>query len=340
MGSDIPEGMLFELVSSEEVQTAYEIETAAFPPEEAASLEALKTRQAVAPKLFLGAYTSASPRTLIGYANATLATSLTADSMHVHDPAGTAVCVHGLAVVEHHRRTGVASALLKEYIRRLRDDPAVGNIQAESILLICHEDLIPLYTRVGFTLQGKSPVVHGPTVWFEMRVDLSSSSNVETSDVQDAIPPNVLAALTTPSRSRPAARLLSSFPSMHSLVTATGENIFDLLCPRMGCGSVVLKAGVAKLQRGASVELEPPEHNPPAPLERLPSPPEQIDWWLVTPSPMAFENIAFSHAVPSNAAAASQIKFLACAECDLGALGWSHVGGREFWLAVSRVGYR
>lgn len=55
---------------------------------------------------------------------------------------------------------------------------------------------------------------------------------------------------------------------------------------------------------------------------------------------MAFENIGFSRAVSSSTPAAPRMKFLACAECDLGALGWSQEGGSEFWLAVSRVGYR
>ena len=35
-----------------------------------------------------------------------------------------------------------------------------------------------------------------------------------------------------------------------------------------------------------------------------------------------------------------KLKLLACAECDLGPLGWSEEGGTEFWLACSRVGYR
>ena len=34
-----------------------------------------------------------------------------------------------------------------------------------------------------------------------------------------------------------------------------------------------------------------------------------------------------------------QLKLLACAECDLGPLGWSEESGSEFWLACARVGY-
>ena len=34
-----------------------------------------------------------------------------------------------------------------------------------------------------------------------------------------------------------------------------------------------------------------------------------------------------------------RLKLLACAECDLGPLGWCEEGGKEFWLACPRVGY-
>jgi hypothetical protein len=76
---------------------------------------------------------------------------------------------------------------------------------------------------------------------------------------------------------------------------------------------------------------------------------------------MAFENIAFTHAVQplTNSGkslcllnhllqvhdctgntffSGKQLKLLACGECELGPLGWSE-GGSEYWLACSRVGY-
>lgn len=70
---------------------------------------------------------------------------------------------------------------------------------------------------------------------------------------------------------------------------------------------------------------------------------------------MAFENIGFSKPVGDsgediehspkinefpNEYSGSRKKLLACAECDLGPLGWCEEGGTEFWLACSRVAYR
>lgn len=37
-------------------------------------------------------------------------------------------------------------------------------------------------------------------------------------------------------------------------------------------------------------------------LTALPSPPALTQWWLITPSPMEFENIGFSRPVPSSPA--------------------------------------
>ena len=146
-----------------------------------------------------------------------------------------------------------------EYAQRLREDPRVGDAVIQRILLICHQNLIPLYERVGFKLVGKSPVVHGPDPWFEMRLDLEDSLPPHPETLQavahGAIPPDVLAALTSPTRNRPSARSYSSFSSSQELISSDGENALDILCPRPGCGSIVLKAGTAIFQKGPTFEV-------------------------------------------------------------------------------------
>lgn len=106
--------------------------------------------------------------------------------------------------------------------------------------------------------------------------------------------------------------------------------------------------------------MDSPDHAVDPALGPLPAPPATVQWWLVTPSPMEFENIGFSRPVvrtgnnagtrtPSRVVVAcfhlfpiaspKRIKFLICADCDVGPLGWSEEGGKEFWLACSRVKY-
>lgn len=43
--------------------------------------------------------------------------------------------------------------------------------------------------------------------------------------------------------------------------------------------------------------MEPEDHPMHDTLGKLPDPPEPAHWWLVTPSPMQFENIGFSRPV-------------------------------------------
>jgi hypothetical protein len=45
-------------------------------------------------------------------------------------------------------------------------------------------------------------------------------------------------------------------------------------------------------------------------LPALPPPPEKTQWWLVTPSPMAFENIGFSKPTHSGLLTLSPITYL------------------------------
>ncbi|EPQ51578.1 Mss4-like protein [Gloeophyllum trabeum ATCC 11539] len=171
-----------------------------------------------------------------------------------------------------------------------------------------------------------------------MRKLLPSPSAAPTAP-QSQVPAGLWEALqASSSRPRPASQLLPSFPNglADVLSPETNTNKPDLLCPRPGCGSLILKSGAATLQERSSILLEPPEYQSRSPLAPLPPPGTPAHWWLVTPSPMAFENIGFSKPLTDN----PRMKLLACAECDLGPLGWCEQGGREFWLAVGRVGYR
>ncbi|KAJ6466947.1 acyl-CoA N-acyltransferase [Mycena sanguinolenta] len=327
--------LAFANVPAADLAEAIEIERAGFPPDEAATLEAFQLRQSLAPNLFLGAYLN---NQLVGYVCSTLSpdTSLTHESMSNHVPDSSSVCIHSVCVSSAHRGLGVGLKLLREYIVRLETARREKTAPYERILLITHENLRPFYEKAGFEWVGPSAVVHGSQPWYEMRSILGlSSDGVESS------PQGVFEALQRPSNLNPAPRSFASFPGGIAEVSFSESNVlankFDLLCPRSNCGSVILKRGVAKFTEAPSVQLEPPS-NPSNPLlPTLPQPPAAAQWWLVTPSAMEFENIGFSRAVET---LGKKMKLLACAECDLGPVGWCKEGGTEFWLACSRVGYQ
>jgi hypothetical protein len=190
------------------------------------------------------------------------------------------------------------------------------------------------------------PVVdvdHAPTT--TVTTEAYTPSPRTDSDSQQQLPPGIMDALQRRQNIVRSSRLLSDFPNGIADFTKTDGtegvlvNKLDLLCPRADCGSVILKNGVAKWVERSSIQLQPANYPIHPDLPALPVPPETAQWWLVTGSPMAFENIAFTHPVQPLTNSGQRLKLLACAECDLGPLGWSEEGGSEYWLACSRVSY-
>jgi hypothetical protein len=67
-------------------------------------------------------------------------------------------------------------------------------------------------------------------------------------------------------------------------------------------------------------------------------------YWFIDSSPMGFENVGFSRNLPPShvlpaGLPTGNLKYLICADCDLGPLGWTTDGSKEAWLGVERVGY-
>ncbi|TFY57296.1 hypothetical protein EVJ58_g7112 [Rhodofomes roseus] len=237
--------IFYDSLQEDEVEEAYNIEAAGYPPDEAASLDALKYRQTHVPDLFLGAYIAGVGigRKLIGYVCATLspASTLSHESMSTHIPGAPSVCIHSVCVAPTHRKQGIALALLQEYLARLE---RTGTY--ERVLLITHEELRGLYERAGFEWVGPSPVTHGSQPWFEMQRELRAAP--EPSAAEPIAPPSVPAGLwealqrSATARNRPTGRALAAFPNgAQDLVVDDGQgalrNKNDLLCPREGaCG--------------------------------------------------------------------------------------------------------
>ncbi|CAE6427849.1 unnamed protein product [Rhizoctonia solani] len=321
--------LFFDRVSPEDMGDAHELEKAGYPADEAASLDALRYRQSVAPDFFLGAYLP-TPRALVGFIVATLSPSptLTHHSMETHEPEPkpSSVCIHSVCVGSAHQRRGIALKLLQEYLKRLEQMPDVARV-----LLICKAHLKPLYARAGFTEVGPSAVVHGQDPWFEMRKEFNRKQPSQAT---------ILAALQAQSaRPKPAQQAYTSFVHPSTDLTFDDQsvryNTFKLTCPRPQCGSLILSRGVGTWVPPDDTTTTHPEiFTSPQSEFPIALPDGPTGWWLVKPSPMQFENIGFSRAV-------GEIKYLSCAECDLGPLGWCvERGPTEFWVNAARVGYR
>lgn len=210
-------------------------------------------RHAHAPELFLGAFEPADAgRTLIGYVNATRSTSdtLTHASMSTHEPGGRSACIHSVCVRNDRKRKGVATALLKEYLARLTATKA-----ASRALLITHEELRPFYEGCGLKWVGPSPVLHGSRPWFGMRWDATPAPSGPSQQ-------QIFEALQNASQKpRPAGKLLSEMNGGIAEASLLDEkfgrkrNAHDLLCPRSGCGSVILRKSTATLEQREAIDV-------------------------------------------------------------------------------------
>ncbi|RUS28661.1 rab interactin-like proteing factor [Jimgerdemannia flammicorona] len=117
-----------------------------------------------------------------------------------------------------------------------------------------------------------------------------------------------------------------------NLVVGEGlaKNAYDIFCPREGCRSIVLKKGAATWMERDSLKLALPTDPPSTTTDGPPTQP----YWVLT-NMMDFENIGFSHTVDTT-------KYLSCADCDIGPLGYHDLGApeKEYLIAVERVRYR
>ncbi|XP_045157930.2 uncharacterized protein LOC123524090 [Mercenaria mercenaria] len=157
-------------VTNIELYRIFTLESESYPADEAASYDMLVYRHTEAPDLLLGGYLHGD---LVGFICATRyhGKELTHESMNMHIPNGESVCIHSVVVRKDQRRKGIALQMLQEFVERVKAE----QVDVARILLICKSNLIPLYTRAGFELVGKSAVVHGKDPWYELQISLTGS---------------------------------------------------------------------------------------------------------------------------------------------------------------------
>ncbi|KAG5186768.1 hypothetical protein JKP88DRAFT_288513 [Tribonema minus] len=178
--------ILFRPLKASEVDEAHALEVASYPADEAASHEGFTFRQREAGDYFWAAFDIASGA-IVALVCGTLCNgdTLTHDTMHKHDPAGTTLCIHSVAVAAPRRaaavalrvavaaprrRGGVATAALHAYLRAA----AALRPRVARALLIAKPHNLGLYARCGFAPRGLSAVAHGADAWVEMALELSA----------------------------------------------------------------------------------------------------------------------------------------------------------------------
>ncbi|KAG0163001.1 hypothetical protein DFQ28_000492 [Apophysomyces sp. BC1034] len=114
----------------------------------------------------------------------------------------------------------------------------------------------------------------------------------------------------------------------------TRKNAADLLCPRDACRSVIFRKNTATLVKRDGNKITLPKSVLPEGADLLDTDENITDFWCLT-SMMDFDNIGFSKPVGS-------IKFLSCADCDIGPIGYHDTASKpeEFLISIRRVRYR
>jgi uncharacterized protein YciI/ribosomal protein S18 acetylase RimI-like enzyme len=119
----------FRLAQPDDIPECFAIESASYPSDEMATMQALTYRQAHATEYFLVveivlplvASNNQTVNRIIGFCCATRCAEFTEESMSTqHDPTGPLLAIHSVVIQEHYRRRGIASRLLQTYIEHLQ----------------------------------------------------------------------------------------------------------------------------------------------------------------------------------------------------------------------------
>lgn len=108
------------------------------------------------------------------------------------------------------------------------------------------------------------------------------------------------------------------------VVSGENRNAYQIRCPE--CGSLIVSPSIA---------LYVPSKPYPLPLCRqkkdgIAVEKERIDSWWCIEKMLDFDNIGFTHACEG-------VKYLVCADCEMGPVGYLSLESQAHYIAVSRV---
>ncbi|AAN68191.1 Acetyltransferase, GNAT family [Pseudomonas putida KT2440] len=151
-----------------DAERCYAIEIGAYEGDEAATLEKIRTRITQYPQGFL---VLESDGEIVGFINSGCAHEVVMSDeafkeLVGHDPAAANVVIMSVVVDPAHQGKGYAKVLMNEFIGRMH---AAGK---QTIHLMCKEQHVALYQKLGYRYVKPSPSDHGGMAWHEMVMDL------------------------------------------------------------------------------------------------------------------------------------------------------------------------
>ena len=151
-----------------DAERCYAIEIGAYEGDEAATLEKIRTRITQYPEGFL--LLEAEGET-VGFINSGCAHDVVMSDeafkeLVGHDPAAPNVVIMSVVVDPAHQGKGYAKLLMSAFIQRMK---AQGK---QTIHLMCKQQHVALYAKLGYAYVKPSPSDHGGMAWHEMLMTL------------------------------------------------------------------------------------------------------------------------------------------------------------------------
>lgn len=156
----------FRNIHADEADQAVTIEQICFPPNEACSERHMKERIAKAPELFLVAVDKETGK-IAGFLNG-LSTKEQEfrdeffTDVDLFDPEGKNIMLLGLDVLPEYRGQGLATEIVRQYLRRERENGR------QALILTCLQSKVEMYEKMGFCDNGIANSSWGGEEWHEM----------------------------------------------------------------------------------------------------------------------------------------------------------------------------
>jgi ribosomal protein S18 acetylase RimI-like enzyme len=162
--------ILIRRVLPKDLEDCFLVETSGFPPEEAATKETMKLRLETFPQ---GLFVAETAGRVVGILNsgATDKEDISDEELKQligHEPDGKNMIVFALAVLPEFQKRGIARQLMARFVEEARAR------KKENVSLLCKQQLIAYYERMGFVHVGLSKSTHGGAEWHEMRLELGN----------------------------------------------------------------------------------------------------------------------------------------------------------------------
>ena len=154
----------FRQAAVEDAERCYQIEIGAYEGDEAATLEKIRTRIARYPQGFLILELDDE---IVGFINSGCAYNVVMSDdefkeLTGHDPLAPNVVIMSVVVSPEHQGKGYSKLLMNEFVELMQSQGK------KTIHLMCKEQHVQLYARMGYEYVLPSPSNHGGMTWHEM----------------------------------------------------------------------------------------------------------------------------------------------------------------------------